>query len=157
MRRAALRALCLAVTLVCAPAALAVQPDELLADTAMEARARALSAKLRCMVCQNQSIDDSDATLARDLRLLVRDRLKAGDSDAAVLEFLHVRYGDFILLQPPLRTGTMLLWAMPGLVVLLGGVAIVLGVRRGRARSLGSDALSVEEEAKLVEIGREGG
>ena len=117
MSARALRVLTFALALASASAANAVQPDELLADTKLEARARALSAELRCMVCQNQSIDDSDATLARDLRLLVRERLKAGDSDAAVLEFLHVRYGDFILLKPPFKPGTALLWLLPGLAL----------------------------------------
>ena len=148
---------CLVAVLACTPAARAVQPDEILADTKMEARARALSAELRCMVCQNQSIDDSDATLARDLRLLVRDRLKAGDSDAAVLGYLHARYGDFILLKPPLKPGTLLLWITPALVVLLGGIAIALGARRlrGRGAGPGAEGLSAEEEARVAEIVRE--
>jgi len=99
--------------------ALAVQPDEILADPALEARARTLSQELRCMVCQNQSIDDSEAPLARDLRLLVRERLKAGDSDQQVLDFLVARYGDFVLLRPPFNWHTALLWLL-GPLVLLG-------------------------------------
>ena len=133
------------IALACAPAAQAVQPDEILADSAMEARARALSAELRCMVCQNQSIDDSDATLARDLRLLVRERLKAGDSDAAVLDYLHARYGDFILLKPPFKPGTALLWLLPALAVALGGIAIALGARRLSRRAQTQDSLSPED------------
>src|SRR3954469_4215547 len=91
----------------------AVQPDEVLSDTVLEARARALSKELRCMVCQNQSIDDSDAPLARDLRLLVRERLQAGDSDAQVIDFLVARYGEFVLLKPRLSGHTAILWVMP--------------------------------------------
>src|SRR5436190_12637052 len=95
------------------PAALAVQPDEILSDSGLEARARNLSRELRCMVCQNQSIDDSEAPLARDLRLLVRERLKAGDTDRQVLDFLTARYGEFVLLKPPLAWHTVLLWFAP--------------------------------------------
>jgi cytochrome c-type biogenesis protein CcmH len=111
-------------------AAEAVQPDEILADATLETRARALSTELRCMVCQNESIDDSHADLARDLRLLVRERLKAGDSDAAIRTYLVQRYGDFILLKPRFKLSTVLLWSAPVLVLLLGGGAIVLAMRR---------------------------
>src|SRR5207244_10239953 len=107
----------------------AVQPDEVLADAALEARARNLSRELRCMVCQNQSIDDSDAPLARDLRILVRERLKAGDSDAQVLDFLVARYGQFVLLKPRLGWDTALLWGAPAGVLLVGGLAIVMALR----------------------------
>ena len=117
------------LALAAAPA-LGVQPGEQLADPALEARARALSAGLRCMVCQNQSIDDSEATLARDVRLLVRERLSAGDSDAAVEAFLVDRYGDFILLKPPLRAGTLALWAAPFAGLLIG----LLFIARAAAR-----------------------
>ena len=92
----------------------AVQPDEILSDPAMEARARALSAELRCLVCQNQSIDDSNAPLARDLRLLVRERLKANDTDEQVMEYVVARYGDFVLLKPPMNTSTLILWVDAG-------------------------------------------
>ena len=109
--------------------ALAVEPDEILPDATLEARARAISAGLRCLVCQNQSIDDSNAPLARDLRLLVRERLKAGDSDAQVMQFVEDRYGEFVLLRPPFNAHTLLLWLAP-LVVLLGAVC----GRRARAR-----------------------
>src|SRR6187200_179293 len=106
----ALRSILLAAALIVSMPALAVQPDEVLSDPVLETRARTLSRELRCMVCQNQSIDDSDAPLARDLRLLVRERLKAGDSNTQVLDFLTARYGDFVLLKPPLNTRTALLW-----------------------------------------------
>lgn len=105
-------------------AAYAVQPNEILSDPVLEARARAISADLRCLVCQNQSIDDSDADLAHDLRVLVRQRLNAGDSDQAVKQFLVARYGDYILLNPPLKAATVVLWVGP-IVMLLVGVGIV--------------------------------
>ena len=98
----------------------AVQPDEMLKDPVLEARARAISANLRCLVCQNQSIDDSDADLAHDLRLLVRQRLQEGDSDAAVTQYLVDRYGDYILLQPPLKSATLILWLGPFLMLAVG-------------------------------------
>src|ERR671939_983072 len=110
MRRVALVVF---LSVVAAAPVLAVQPDEVLPDPALEARARNLSRGLRCLVCQNQSIDDSDASLARDLRLLVRERLKAGDSDAQVLDFLTARYGQFVLLKPHLGWDTALLWGAP--------------------------------------------
>src|SRR5215208_4321189 len=124
MRRFAWLAV-LAALLAGAPA-LAVQPDEVLPDPALEARARKLSRELRCLVCQNQSIDDSDAPLARDLRLLVRERLKAGDQDSQVLGFLTSRYGDFVLLKPRFGWDTAMLWLAPAGVLLAGGFAIVM-------------------------------
>ena len=131
----------LLVLAVSAGAALAVEPDEVLKDPALETRARALSQELRCLVCQNQSIDDSDAQLARDLRILLRERLKAGDSDQQVLDFLVARYGEFVLLRPRLRPHTILLWLTP--LMLLAGTAILIlrrarprrAARRGHARS----------------------
>ncbi len=117
------------LALGCAPAR-AVQPDEILRDPLLETRARHLSAELRCMVCQNQSIDDSDAPLARDIRTLVRERLQAGASDAAIRTYLVGRFGAFILLKPPLETGTLLLWGMPLLVLVCGGGVLALRVRR---------------------------
>src|SRR3982751_3789535 len=105
-------------TVLAGPAARAVQPDEILSDSTLESRARVLSKELRCMVCQNQSIDDSDAPLARDLRLLVRERLKGGDSDQEVLDFLVARYGNFVLLKPPFNWHTSLLWLGPPSVLL---------------------------------------
>ena len=115
-----------------AASALAIEPGEALKDPALESRARALSSELRCLVCQNQSIDDSQAPLAKDLRLLVRERLTAGDSDTQVLDYLKARYGDFVLLKPPLKAGTLLLWGTP-LIVLLAGLAGLLVVQRRRA------------------------
>jgi cytochrome c-type biogenesis protein CcmH len=114
------------------PAALAVQPDEILKDPALEARARALSKELRCMVCQNQSIDDSDAPLARDLRVLVRERLQAGDSDRQVIDFLVSRYGEFVLLKPRFSLHTALLWLGPLAVLLIGAFGIFVFARRHR-------------------------
>jgi cytochrome c-type biogenesis protein CcmH len=110
----------------------AVQPSEMLADPDLEARARALSAELRCMVCQNQSIDDSDAPLAADIRVLLRERIEAGDSDREVLDFLVARYGEFILLKPRFNAHTALLWITPFAVLLLGGGIAALSWRRGR-------------------------
>jgi cytochrome c-type biogenesis protein CcmH len=118
--------------------ALAVEPDEVLADPALEARARTLSAELRCMVCQNQSIDDSDAPLAKDLRLLLRDRIAAGDSDDEVTQYLVARYGEFILLKPRLGPATVLLWATP-LVVLLAGISLIFWSRRRRPNDVPLD------------------
>src|SRR2546423_4084033 len=117
-------------TLAASPFASAVQPDEILADAALEARARALSKELRCMVCQNQSIDDSDAPLARDLRLLVRERIGSGDSDSQVIDFLVARYGEFVLLKPRFTPHTLLLWLLPPLALVGGGLALWLYSRR---------------------------
>ena len=129
---------------------LAVQPDEVLPDPALETRARALSRHLRCMVCQNQSIDDSDAPLARDLRLLVRERLQAGDSDASVLDFLVARYGEFVLLKPRFAWHTALLWGAPAAVLVIGVLGIVFGLRR---RKTAADAgLTDAEERRLREL-----
>ncbi len=129
----------------------AVQPDEILKDRVLEARARHLSAELRCMVCQNQSIDDSDAPLARDIRTLVRERLQAGASDSAVRDFLVDRFGAFILLKPPLELGTLLLWGMPLLVLLGGGGALVLRTRASR-RADAPTALDDGERRRLDEL-----
>lgn len=126
----------------------AVEFDEILPDRALEARARAISSGLRCLVCQNQSIDDSNAPLARDLRLLVRERLKAGDSDDAVIAFIVARYGDFVLLKPPMTGTTLLLWGAPFLILAGGAVAIALGVRRRRRQAV-AIPLNDEEKARL--------
>ena len=151
------RSLLLALALMAAAPAWAVQPDEVLPDPALEARARVLSKELRCMVCQNQSIDDSAAPLARDLRLLVRDRLTAGDSDAQVLDFLVARYGEFVLLRPRFNWHTALLWLTPP-GVLVGG-ALVLLVIAWRRRAPGDspagregEALTPAEEARLARL-----
>ncbi len=140
----------LALTLVVPPAR-AVQPDEILPDAALEQRARALSAELRCMVCQNQSIDDSDAPLARDLRLLVRERLVAGDSDAQVLSFLVDRYGEFVLLKPSFSGHTLLLWLAAPAVLVAGGL-IAWGVVGRNRRRIEAAPLSAEEEAELARL-----
>src|SRR6266571_430198 len=125
----------LTTTLLTTPrAALAVQPDEILTDPALEGRARVLSKELRCMVCQNQSIDDSDAPLARDLRLLVRERLQSGDSDQQVIDFLVARYGQFVLLNPRFNWFTWALWLGPPGVLIGGAIALVLLARRRSAK-----------------------
>src|SRR3954453_20031627 len=131
--------------------ALAVQPDEMLKDPVLEARARNISSELRCLVCQNQSIDDSDAGLARDLRLMVRERLQAGDSDAQVQNFLVQRYGDFILLKPPFKAETLLLWLAP-LLVLMGSGAALFAFARRRKPGESAAALSAVEQARLSEL-----
>ncbi|MFS8148625.1 cytochrome c-type biogenesis protein CcmH [Rhizobium sp. BR 249] len=142
--------LILALLLTAAPA-FAVNPDEVLADPALEARARTLSAELRCMVCQNQSIDDSNAELAKDLRLLVRQRISDGDTDEAVLNYIVSRYGEFVLLKPRLNVKTVLLWGTPVLLVLAGGVSLLVFARRRAGRPTGSK-LTAEEQARLSEL-----
>jgi cytochrome c-type biogenesis protein CcmH len=127
----------------------AVQPDEILKDPALESRARNLSRELRCMVCQNQSIDDSEAPLARDLRLLVRERLTQGDTDQQVLDFLVSRYGNFVLLRPPLEWRTMLLWGLPPAALIAGLVGLMIKGRRQRPTTPGTEALSQDEERRL--------
>ncbi|AVT75981.1 cytochrome c biogenesis protein CcmH [Rhodopseudomonas palustris] len=143
-----------------APLAHAVQPDEVMADPAKEARARELSRELRCMVCQNQSIDDSDATLAKDLRLLVRERIAAGDSNKQVIDYLVSRYGEFVLLKPRFETHTLLLWLLPPLVLVAGGLGLWLHIRRrGRDAARSTDApkpLSADEQARLDKLLAEG-
>jgi cytochrome c-type biogenesis protein CcmH len=131
-------------------AAFAVEPDEVLSDSALETRARALSKTLRCMVCQNQSIDDSNAPLARDLRLLLRERLKAGESDDEVREFLVSRYGEFVLLEPRLSARTVMLWALPALALALGGITFLLVSRR--KNRIGENPLSPEEKQRLARL-----
>jgi cytochrome c-type biogenesis protein CcmH len=142
----------------CAPA-WAVQPDEVLADPTLETRARVLSKELRCLVCQNQSIDDSAAPLARDLRVLVRERLTAGDSDPQVLDFLVARYGEFVLLRPRFSWRTALLWLGPA-GALLGGALVLLLLGRGRARPAAAagqgEALTPAEEARLAGLTQPG-
>ncbi|MGI6245262.1 MAG: cytochrome c-type biogenesis protein [Pseudochelatococcus sp.] len=129
----------------------AVQPDEVLPDAALEQRARDISAELRCLVCQNESIDDSDAPLARDLRLLVRERLVAGDGDREVTDFIVARYGEFVLLRPVFGLHTALLWLGPVIVLAFGAVALVRGARR-RRQEAGTPALTPEEKARLDAI-----
>lgn len=129
--------------------ALAVRPDEVLKDQALEARARDLSAHLRCMVCQNQSIDDSDAPLARDLRILVRERLVAGDTNEQVMDFLVDRYGEFVLLKPRFAWHNAILWAAAPLAFIAGLIAIVIRTRRRKAATTATTPLSDDEQAKL--------
>ncbi|SCW29803.1 cytochrome c-type biogenesis protein CcmH [Rhizobium mongolense subsp. loessense] len=142
--------LAIALCLSAAPA-FAVNPDEVLADPALEARARALSAELRCMVCQNQSIDDSNADLAKDLRLLVRERITDGDTDEEVLSYIVSRYGEFVLLKPRLSTRTVLLWGAPVLLIIVGGISLLVFARRHAGKPTGSP-LTAEEQAKLDEL-----
>jgi cytochrome c-type biogenesis protein CcmH len=142
-----------AVALLAAPAVHAVQPDEIMSDPGKEARARDLSRELRCMVCQNQSIDDSEAPLARDLRLLVRERIAAGDSDNQVMEFLVARYGQFVLLKPRFERETLLLWLLPPLVLAGGGLALWLQARRrGKRNAEAVASLTADEEARLAAL-----
>jgi cytochrome c-type biogenesis protein CcmH len=133
---------------------LAVQPDEVLKDQALEHRARDISAGLRCLVCQNQSIDESDAPLAKDLRLLVRDRLTAGDSDAEVRDYVVQRYGEFVLLKPVFAPHTLILWLTPLLVLGLGAVGLLRVLRRRRPGS-GREALDEREQDALAALLRE--
>jgi cytochrome c-type biogenesis protein CcmH len=144
----------LLLALALAGPAAAVNPDEVLDDPALEERARALSLNLRCLVCQNQSIDDSNAELARDLRLLVRERLVAGDSDDDVIDYVVSRYGEFVLLKPRFSVQTLLLWGAPLLVFLAGAVVMVL-YARGRERAVATEsvaALSQDEQAELAKV-----
>ena len=154
-----LHTLALLIALVASSATWAVEPNEMLADPVLEARARAISKELRCMVCQNESIDDSQAPLAHDLRVLVRERLKAGDSDAQVMNFLVSRYGEFVLLKPPLSWHTLALWGTPPGLLLLGLVMIVVVARRRRTMPpVAGASLTPAEEARIAEIlGGEGG
>jgi cytochrome c-type biogenesis protein CcmH len=142
--------------IIFASTAYAVQPDEIMANPVQESRARELSRELRCMVCQNQSIDDSDAPLARDLRLLVRERITSGDSNSQVIEFLVARYGDFVLLKPRFAGVTLLLWFLPPLVLSGGGLALWLSSRRHLRLSDRSSPdplkLSEEEKARLERL-----
>lgn len=130
----------------------AVQPDEVLADAALEARARSISHGLRCLVCQNQSIDDSEAPLARDLRLIVRERLVAGDSDRQVQDFLVARYGDFVLLTPPFNASTVLLWLTPFLLLVFALTLVLKHVRSERPEGAAATALTPEEERALAPL-----
>ncbi len=148
-----LRYILVVAALTAAPSAFAVQPDEVLSDPALEARARALSQELRCLVCQNQSIDDSEAPLARDLRIILRERLKAGDSDRQAVDFLVSRYGEFVLLKPPLAWHTALLWLAPPALLITGGLGLWLLVRRQSAAAKDSrNVLTPTEEARLSRL-----
>jgi cytochrome c-type biogenesis protein CcmH len=153
MKRLALALLLLAAA--SGPAG-AVLPDEILADPALEGRAREISRHLRCLVCQNQSIDDSDAPLARDLRLLVRERLQKGDSDQQIFAFLVARYGDFVLLRPPVKPSTWLLWFAPAGLLVAGAFVIGWRIRR-RAGQEPPAPLSAEERAEIERLTGPGG
>ena len=148
MRRALFTIMLLLAALATMPA-WAVRPDEMLSDPKLEARAREVGQELRCLVCRNQSIDNSDADLAHDLRVLVRERIKAGDSNNQVIAFVRARYGDFVLLRPPFETGTLLLWGGPALILLLGGFGIHRYYRRRRRADDAPLALSAEERRRL--------
>lgn len=147
IRNLALAAL---LALLAAPAG-AVKPDEMLADPALEARARAISQQLRCLVCRNENIDDSDASLARDLRLLVRERLTAGDTDEQALAFIVDRYGEFVLLNPPARGANLVLW-LAGPALLLAGAGIALTTLRRRQSAPEPQALNAEDQARLRDL-----
>ena len=144
--------LLLALCVLAALPAHAVQPDEVLQDPALEARARAISEGLRCLVCQNQSIDDSDAPLAKDLRLLVRERLKAGDSDQEIVDFIVARYGEFVLLKPRFEAHTLLLWFATPAVFLAALLLIALAYRRRKASVESLAPLSVSEKRRLKRL-----
>jgi len=144
-----LGAIALVLAIIASSSSLAVQPEEMLKDPKLEARARELSRELRCMVCQNQSIDESEAPLARDLRLLVRERLSKGDTDQQVLDFLVARYGEFVLLKPPLESKTIILWALPPVALLAGAISLFFAVRRRRTVQLEPATLSIEERRRL--------
>jgi cytochrome c-type biogenesis protein CcmH len=151
MTRAGIIARAFLLSFALAAPAQAAAPDEILPDPALERRARAISTELRCLVCQNQSIDDSDAPLARDLRVLVRDRLKAGSSDAEVRTFVVQRYGEFVLLRPVVGWHTAVLWVGPALIVALAALGL-LWVRK-RRRPAGEEPLTSEEEERIRAIG----
>lgn len=149
MTRVFVLCLLLAAALTWYSPALAVEPHEMLNDPALEVRARAISREIRCLVCQNQSIDDSSADLARDLRLLVRERLRAGDSDEQVRRYLVDRYGEFILLRPPIRPGTYALWFGPAIMLGLALVMIIVFFQRQKARPPAVDDLTPEERRRV--------
>ncbi len=156
-----MRAVLVALALLTAAPAWAVQPDEMLADPALEARARHISKELRCLVCRNENIDDSNADLARDLRLLVRERLTAGDTDDEAMEYIVDRYGEYVLLRPTFTLGNAVLWFGGPLLLLLGGAASWAFIRRSRPEAAAKDAkrpdaaLSPEEQARLDKLLRE--
>ncbi len=147
MSRIRIAALAIAFAVSAPFCAHAVQPDEMLPDQKLEQRAREISGGVRCMVCQNENIDDSNAPLARDLRLLVRERLKKGDSDDQVRDYLVARYGDFVLLKPPLKGSTLILWITPALVLLAAAGFMLMRTRARKAAPVA--ALSDEEVAAL--------
>jgi cytochrome c-type biogenesis protein CcmH len=141
------------ITAVAGPGVVfAVQPDEMLKDPALEARARDLSRELRCMVCQNQSIDDSEAPLARDIRILVRERLAKGDSDQQVIDYLVARYGEFVLLKPRLEWSTAILWGLPPVALFMGALALIIMARRQKTAPSETATLSAAEQKRLTTL-----
>ena len=153
MRRLAILCAVLTAAMLTAPPGQAVQPDERLADPALEARARDISAELRCLVCQNESIDSSNAPLAQDLRRIVRERLLEGDDDDAVMAYVTARYGDYVLLRPPLQASTYILWFGPFAILLVGGLGVFFWLYRRRPAA--AAALTPEEEKRLADLLRE--
>ena len=149
-----LHALALAVMLVWSVPVRAVQPDEMLSDPKLEARARVISEELRCLVCQNESIDESEAPLAHDLRLLVRRRIEAGDSDAQVINFIVARYGEFVLLKPRLEWRTLALWGAPPGILLVGIIMLIIAARRrgGALATAATADLTAAEAARVAEL-----
>ncbi len=148
----------LLVAMLVSPAG-AVDPDEILADPVLEERAREIGKELRCLVCQNQSIDDSDAELARDLRVVVRERLTAGDDDQEVIDYVVSRYGDFVLLKPPFKLSTYALWLGPGVVAVIAVIAVIAFYRR-RSKSTDRETappLNDDEEKKLAALLKDDG
>jgi len=154
MRRLALVFATVIALMQAMPAAVAVNPDEVLSDPALEARARDLSTELRCLVCQNQSIDDSDAPLARDLRVIIRERLSAGDSDADVIDFVVARYGEFVLLRPRFAPHTLVLWLATPVILVIGGLLVWTRMRRRRqaAATAAQASLTAAEKRKLKKL-----
>ena len=150
MRRFAIIALFL--TVLAPTAALAVTPDEMLKDPALEARARNISRELRCLVCQNQDIDDSEAPLAHDLRVLVRDRLKKGETDGQVIDYIAARYGEFVLLKPRFELRTLALWGLPPAALLAGVIGLVVTLRRRRRAHMEASPLSAAEQQRLATL-----
>lgn len=156
MRRMAAAMIAAVMMLAAAPPALAVQPDEVLADPVLEERARDISAGLRCVVCRNESIDQSNAEIARDLRLMVRERLVAGDSDEDVVAYVVARYGEYVLMRPTMTGGNILLWVAPLVLILAGGALSLVYIRRRAAAPAPAEAaLSPEEEARLADLLKE--
>jgi cytochrome c-type biogenesis protein CcmH len=154
-----LYAFALLIALFCSSPLWAVQPNEVLSDPTLETRARTLSKQLRCLVCQNESIDDSEAPLAHDLRVIVRERLNAGDSDAQVMDFLVARYGEFVLLRPRLSWHSAALWGLPPALLLFGIVIVIIQNRRQNAGFASSElrSLTKAEEARVAELLRDQG
>ena len=148
-----MRALILALALIASPA-FAVQPGEMLSDPALEARARAISETLRCPVCQGETIDDSNAPISRDLRLAVRERLVAGDSDAQVIDYIVDRYGEFVLFEPRATGSGLILW-LAGPAMLLAGLGVAFATTRKRAAAPEADSLSDDDKARLADLMKE--